>query len=400
MRVLLLTQIFPPEPDLKALPLARELETRGHEVEVLTGFPNYPGGEIYDGYRLRWRQEENLAGIRVTRIPLYPSHNKNGLLRALNYLSFGGASATLGPWLKRRPDVVWVYNLITLLPAAALFRAVWGSRVVLEVQDLWPQSVQSSGMMSSPTALKILEDWCKVSYRLPDHLLVQTPGFKEYLAGQGVPSDQIDVVYNWAPETGRMPPRPRAPGAPFRVLFAGTMGVMQALDVVVGAAQRLKDKAPDVRFSLLGSGVDEARLRSMAEGLPNVEFLPRCSAADVGGHLAAADALLVHLKTDPVFRITIPSKVQAYLYAGKPILCGVEGDAAELVNRAGAGLSFRPEDPDDLARAVLELRRLPVRELENIGKSGERFYGEVLSQREGVDRIEAVFRRVAGDREH
>ncbi|MGH7575027.1 MAG: glycosyltransferase family 4 protein [Longimicrobiales bacterium] len=399
MRVLILTQLFPPEPDLKSLPLAKQLKARGHDVEVLTGFPNYPGGRIYDGYSIRPWTRQMVEGVPVTRVAHYPSHDRSGTQRALNYLSFGVAAAALGPWLMQKPDLIYVYNLITLVPAAALLRRLTGAKVVLDVQDLWPQSVESSGMLRSSAGLRVLRRWSDASYSSPDQLFVLSPGLKRHLVERGMPAERVEVIYNWSPENPRPKEaalRAREVGTRegFQVLFAGTMGILQGLDIVVDSARLLLEQAPDVRFTLLGSGVDCERLMQAADGLPNIEFLPRCPPSEVGRILASAEALLVHLKHDPLSEITIPSKLQAYMFAGKPILCGVRGDAAALVAEGSAGINFRPEDAADLCRAVLQLRALPPTRLREMGIEGRRFYEENLSLSRGVDRMEAAFSRL------
>jgi glycosyltransferase involved in cell wall biosynthesis len=401
MRILLLTQWFSPEPDLKGLAFARCLRDRGHDVEVLTGFPNYPGGRLYSGYRVRPFQREVMDGIRVNRVPLYPSHDRSGIRRIVNYLSFGATAASLGPWVVRRPDVVYVYNLVTLGWAARMLRWFRGAKTVLDVQDLWPESVMSSGMMRNRVLQKVLNRWCRREYLSPNRLVVLSPGFKAHLAQLGVPESKIEVIYNWCDETSikltQASDATRAelkfPGR-FNIVFAGTMGVMQGLDVVLECAWRLAAEAPDVLFTLIGGGVESQRLRAASAGLPNVQVLPPRPQSEIGEVLAAADVLLVHLKDDPLFRITIPSKIQAYLYVGKPILCGLHGDAADLVRRAKAGACFEPGNAGSLADAVLKLRRLPAQDLAAIGDAGQQFYRDHLALERGVASFEKLFHDV------
>ncbi len=401
MKILMLTQWFQPEPTFKGLPLARALRDCGHEVEVLTGFPNYPGGKLYPGYRVRPWSRETMDGIRVNRVALYPSHDSNSMGRILNYLSFGATSALVGPWLVRKPDVIHVFNLVTLDVASGLLRLLKGCRTVLDVQDLWPESVAGTGMMNSRLLLGVLNRWCRAAYRHADRIIALSPGFKQHLATRGVPEDRIEVIYNWCDEASLVLPEPD-PGVArelgfagrFNIVFAGTMGLVQALNPVIEAARRLHNRAPDVLFTFIGGGVEVERLKRSASDLPNVQFFPRRPLSEVGEVLSNADALLVHLKADPLFEITIPSKIQAYLFAGKPILCGVKGDAADLLCRAGAGLSFTPEDADALAEAVLTLRGLGADELRLLGDNGRAFYREHLAMEEGVRRMEAVFASV------
>jgi glycosyltransferase involved in cell wall biosynthesis len=344
-----------------------------------------------------------MDGIRVNRVPLYPSHNRSGVRRIANYLSFGASATCLGPWVVQRPDVVYVYNLVTLGWAARMLRWFRGAKIVLDVQDLWPESVLSSGMMRNRVFQKVLNWWCRREYLSPDRLVVLSPGFKAHLCELGVPESRIDVICNWCDETSiklvqssdATRSELKFPGR-FNVVFAGTMGVMQALDVVLECAQQLASKAPDVLFTLIGGGIDSQRLREASAALPNVQVLPPRPQSEIGEVLAAADVLLVHLKDDPLFRITIPSKIQAYLYVGKPILCGLRGDAADLVRRAKAGVCFEPSNADSLTEAVMQLRRLPAQDLTAMGDAGQQFYREHLALERGVASFEKLFHDVCG----
>jgi colanic acid biosynthesis glycosyl transferase WcaI len=206
MKILLLTQFFQPEPMFKGLPLARALQARGHDVSVLTGHPNYPGGRLYPSYGKQrfWREE--MEGVRISRVPLFPSHDSSGLRRALNYLSFGAASAWQSIFREERPDVVWVYNLVTLAVTWNILRKLHGCAVVLEVQDLWPESVIGSGMMRRSRTLDLaLTAACEVAYRSADGLVAQSPGFRSRLIDRGVSADRIRVIPNWTEESGAEP---------------------------------------------------------------------------------------------------------------------------------------------------------------------------------------------------
>lgn len=381
----------------KGLPLAKALQGRGHEVSVLTGFPNYPGGRLYPGYESQSFKSEVMDGVVVDRVPLFPSHDRSGVRRALNYLSFAGTSSLSSIFRKQRPDVVWVYNLVTLAPTWSIMRALHGCAVVLEVQDLWPESVVGSGMMRGAATLKkILAAGCAAAYRSADRLVAQSPGFKRHLMQLGVPSDRIDVIYNWTDEAdASFSPRELSAvrersgmSDRFTILFAGTMGTVQALDCVIDAAAQLSQSAPQVEFVLLGGGVDVERLKKRANGRTNVRFLPRCSSQEARELSCAADALLVHLKDDRLFSITIPSKTQSYLRAGRPILMGVRGDAASLVELAGAGFSFEPENAGSLVETVLRLLCCSPEDLRAMGSDGREFYDQKLSLEQGVSQLE------------
>jgi glycosyltransferase involved in cell wall biosynthesis len=406
VRILLLTQWCDPEPTFKGLLFARELAARGHDVEILTGFPNYPGGKVYPGYRIRPWVREQIDGISILRVPLYPSHDKSALRRVLNYASFAISAALIGTVLIQKPDVVYVYHPpATIGLAATVISFLLNVPFLYDIQDLWPDTVTLSGMMSSALAGRLLGKWCTFVYRRSRHIVVLSPGFKQQLVRRGVPPEKIDVIYNWCDETTIQPTVADDELASrlglsdgFNVMFAGTMGTGQALDAILDSAAICRQTVPQVRFVFVGGGVERNRLEKKASdlGLTNVRFLARQPMSAMGAILGLADVLLVHLKDDPLFRITIPSKTQAYMASGKPILMGVRGDAAQLVTQSGAGLVCEPENPTSVAEMVARFARMSPEERCSMGKAGKRFYDEQLSLKAGVTRFEALFATICG----
>jgi len=399
VRILILNQWFDPEPAFKGLSFARRLAARGHEVEVLTGFPNYPEGRLYPGYRMRLWQREWLERIPVIRVPLYPSHDLRAVRRALNYLSFAVAAALLGPWLARRPDLIYAYHPPGTVGLAALALGRWFSApVVYDVQDLWPDTIVASGMLRGGMVLRLLDGFCRFVYRHADRVAVLSPGFRQTLMERGVAADKVQVIYNWAREP--QPPPPAGPPAigkaGLEIVFAGNMGPAQGLDAVLEAARRCVGLAPGARFRLVGGGVDAERLERRAREmrLPNVEFAGWQSLAATQAMLQAADVLLAHLKDDPLFAITIPSKTQDYLAAGRPILMAVRGDAADLVARAGAGILAEPGNPESIAEAVCKLDAMPAAERDRMGRAGREFYERELTMGRAVERLDALVREL------
>lgn len=404
VRVLLLTQWFDPEPTFKGLLFARELVKLGIQVEVVTGFPNYPGGGIYPGYKLRMLQKEVIDGVLVIRVPLYPSHGQSGVGRIINYVSFAAASLFYGLFLAKRPDVIYAYHPpLTIGFVASIIRFFRRVPVVYDVQDMWPDTLSATGMFSNARALKVVSKGCDWVYRSVDHIAVLSPGFRRLLIERGVPEEKIDVIYNWCAEDTvtrsiGLLPAGFPDTANFRVLFAGNMGKAQALDSVIEAAKILQSRAVPVTFIFLGGGVEVTRLQNKAaeEGLQNVVFLPAVPMAEVGDYLSSADALLVHLKNDPLFSITIPSKTQAYMAAGKPILMAVDGDAAELVVRSQCGVTAESENPKSLVAAVQSLLAMSPEDRLEMAENGRKYYLDHLSLSKGVESFAAIFRRLAG----
>jgi glycosyltransferase involved in cell wall biosynthesis len=252
-------------------------------------------------------------------------------------------------------------------------------------------------MIGNPRVLNIVGAVCRWVYRRMDRIAVLSPGFKRILIERGVPEEKLDVIYNWADEAavgdaGTAPP-PGFPTEGFRVLFAGNIGKAQALDAVLDAAKLLEERGSRARLVFLGGGVEVPRLSARATelGLSNVVFFPPVPMSRVGSYLNSADALLVHLRKDPLFRITIPSKTQAYMAVGKPIIMGVEGDAADLVERSGGGMLTEPENAESITAAIATLAAAGDAELKAIGARAKDFYARELSVRAGVDRFARVF---------
>lgn len=403
IRILLFTQWFDPEPAFKGMVFARELVRQGFDVEVLTGFPNYPGGKVYPGYKIKLLQREIIDGVRVTRVPLFPSHDQSAIRRILNYASFAASSLVYGLIAGRRADVIYAYHPpLTVGISASLLRLLIRTPVVYDVQDMWPDTLRATGMISNVRILKIVAGVCQLVYRQVDHIAVLSPGFKRLLKERGVPEEKIDVIYNWADEAALVAPEGLLPptfpgGEQFRILFAGNMGKAQALDSVLDAATLLQSRRSRVCFVMLGGGVEVSRLKQRAceLNLHNVMFLPAVPMSEVGTLLNAADALLVHLRKDPLFEITIPSKTQAYMAVGKPLLMAVDGDAAELVTRSGGGVVAESASPEALADAAEVLAALTRSELDSMGQKARRYYQENLALSVGVARFAAIFKHLA-----
>ncbi len=405
MRILMLTQWFNPEPMFKGLTFAKELVKRGHEVEVLTGFPNYPGGKIYQGYRLRLWQREVMDGIPVVRVPLYPSHDSSSIRRAFNYGSFALSAATLGAGLVKQPDVMYVYQPITIGLAAVVIKYLRKVPFVIDIQDLWPEFLPATGMINNEKALWLIGKWCEFVYRQASKVTTLSPGFRDSIIGRGIPAEKVEVVYNWCDErqvdlTDASDLELKAKlgfEGHFNIVFAGTMGKAQALSTVLEAAKKVKDKAPRIQFVFVGAGVEVENLKAQAQqlALDNVLFLPRRPLSEIGQLLSCADVQLVHLKDDPFFAITVPSKTQTSLAVGRPILMGVRGDAADLITRAKAGLTCTPEDSESIADAVLCLEQMSKSELDQMGENGRKFYLKELSLRVGAERFEKIFTEIA-----
>lgn len=411
MRILFITQWFEPEPGFsRGMPLAKSLVASGDEVEILTGFPNYPGGRIYPGYKMRLWQKERLQTIDVHRVPLYPSHDSSAVRRALNYSSFALSAATIGAAVGRGADVAYIYHGGSMVGLPALVqKTLRGTPFVYHIADMWPESVLESGMVSGkllPRLMnKVLGPWGEFIYGRAARITVLSPGFKRLLIERGVDEQKIDVIYNWTDEDVFHPSARDESLAgelgldgAFTVLYAGNIGAYQGIDTVLKAATLLKDY-PAIQFVIVGTGQKEAEIRNLAAQLQtkNVRILGQQAYKGMAKFYSIADVLLIHLNDHAFFSTTIPGKTQVSLACGRPILMGVRGDAADVIRRADAGVVCEPQNAERMAEAVLHLYRLPSERLEQMGRNGRDFYLREMSLHQATRRMREIFQLATGD---
>lgn len=402
MKILLLTQWFDPEPTFKGLAFAKELQRQGHEVEVLTGFPNYPGGKIYDGYKLKLYQREQIDGISILRVALYPNHDSSALKRIFNYISFAFMAILFGIFATKKTDVIYAYHPpLTVGIAAVFIKFFRRTPIVYDIQDMWPDTLKATGMLNNQKLLNIIGSVCQLVYKFVDHIVVLCPGFKKILIERAVPESKISVIYNWCDEESLTKTQPlklkyqQLMEDKFNVVFAGNIGKAQALDKILDVAKDIEEMRA-IQFVFVGGGTETERLklRLNNENINNVIFIPRMPMSEVGGVLNCASLLLVHLKKDPLFEITVPSKTQAYMAIGKPLLMAVAGDAADIVKLAECGRLAVSEDKDSIRAAILDIYKLSALEQQQLGLNARNFYNEKLSLEIGVQQFVEIFKRV------
>jgi len=388
MRILYLTQWFEPEPNIiKGLAFVRELQAAGHDVTVVTGFPNYPSGRIYPGYRMRLIQHEEIGGVRITRLLLYPSHDSSALRRSLNFLSFFLSLLIYCLIRARRYDLAYVYHPpITVGFAAALADCVRRLPFVLDVQDLWPDTVVATGLRGSSALAGPIGLVCWFVYRRSTLLIAQSSGMHRALAERGVPPEKICTIHNWAlretPIDGRRGPCAKIDR--FTIVYAGNFGLAQDLATVLEAARILARRRQDIEIRLIGDGVEFEALAKRARGALGISIEPRVPANEIDEVVACSDALLMHLRDEPLFRITVPSKTQAYLAYGRPVVAGVAGEAADLLQNSGAAIVVAPCDPCALSEAISRMADLSREQRQAMGSAGRRFYFDNLSFSSGI----------------
>ncbi|NWD49599.1 glycosyltransferase family 4 protein [Pseudomonas gingeri] len=380
MKILVVSQYFWPESFI-INDIVRTLDEQGHEVVVATGKPNYPDGKIFDGYRARGRQRERYLGkIDVLRVPLWPRGSGGAKNLILNYLSFVLTGLLFLPWMlrKRKFDAILVFAPSPVLQAipAILLKWLKKAKLALWIQDLWPESLAATGFIRNPTVLKVVGWVVRGIYHCCDTLLVQSRAFFEPVSRY---ADGGKIVYYPNSIDARSPAQVEPIPSELRelldthfcVVFAGNLGTAQALDTLVQAAVHLRDD-PQVRLVLVGSGSRLAWLQSQQQvlGLDNLVLAGRFPSQAMPQIYERSSALLVSLNDNEAFAQTVPSKIQAYLAAGRPILACLNGEGARVVSEAGAGLTSAAEQVLPLVVNIRRLKALDASEREAMGKSG------------------------------
>jgi glycosyltransferase involved in cell wall biosynthesis len=387
--------------------LAESLQALGHEVTVLTGFPNWPTGRLAPGYKIRPYQREVLGGIPILRVPLFPDHSRSSMRRTMNYASFAISAAALGPVLAPRCDVIHCnFPPVSLGPPAWLLSRWLRAPLTFEIQDMWPETLAATEMVNSRLALRLVDRAAKWGYRRAAAIRVITQGFRDNLLAKGVPAEKIHVISNWVDVERYRPEEPDEALARdlglagrFNVMFAGTIGLCQGLDAILEAAALLAD-LPAVQLVFAGDGVDLARLKSLAaeRGLANVRFLGWVPAERMAKLYAMSDVLLFTLRDSPVFQITIPHKVFAYMASAKPVLAAVEGDAASVVLGAKAGLQCPPNQPQAMANAIRQFHAMSAQQRRTMGENGRRAVVEQYGRQRLVGQVADMLQAAVNER--
>jgi glycosyltransferase involved in cell wall biosynthesis len=397
MKLLVVSQYFWPE-NFRINELVRSLVARGHNVEVLTGKPNYPEGTIFPGYRAWGCQQEQWSGATVHRLPLVARETKSAIKLSLNYLSFVLSGLLFAPWLLRRRqyDAVFVYATSPILQAlpALLLGRIKKAPVAIWVQDLWPASLSATGYVRSSAVLKGVESVVSFIYNNAELLLVQSRAFVGPVAalarGKAIIyyPNSVDAAFADVLSPDDVLPDVPALDEGFAVVFAGNVGAGQAVEVIVNAADLLKD-VPEIRFVVFGQGSRWGWMREqvLSRGLTNLHLPGRFPVNTMPGLMQKAGALLVTLADEPIFALTVPNKVQAYLAAGRPILACLNGEGARLVEESQAGLSVPAQNAKALAAAVVQLFRMTSEERAALGTNGQRYFREHFDNEKLVDEL-------------
>lgn len=363
MRILFISQLFDPEYSIKGLELMKHWVKQGHNVEVLTTFPNYPTGKVFNGYQVKFKTTEYIEGVKVTRLWSHISHSKSKLSRASSYISFT-FMALFAAVFGKKVDLVYTYHpqsTTGLIGIAMKF--LRRTPYITDVQDLWPDALVATGMNKGSFIVRIIGKWCDVIYKYASQVLVLSHGYRKALIERGVNSDKVSVIYNWCPEeklidhvlTEQFQLNKMPPSGPALLVYAGNMGAAQSLKTLINAVSTFD--RDELLLTLIGGGVEKVDLQEYIHNfnIQNVEIKDYVPPSKIFDVLSEADILVVHLRDAPLFKITIPSKTQSSLAIGKPILMAVGGETNDLITTANAGITAAPGNVDAIISAIREL---------------------------------------------
>lgn len=406
MHITFISQYFPPEvnaPANRTYEHAKHWVEAGHDVTVITGFPNHPDGVIPEEYRGEFVRRETIDGIDVLRTWLYATPNAGVVKRVANFVSFATTSTILGRLLTDKPDVLAATSpqFFVGLAGVALSR-LFGVPYVLEIRDLWPESAIELGVIDDPVTINTLEALETMMYRAAERIVIVSESFRDHIADRGIPSKDIEFIPNGISPDFLDDHDPVDVDAmhdldgDFTVGYVGTHGMAHGLDVVLDAAEQLRDSDANVDFLFVGDGARKNDLVADAErrGLDNVDFLGLQPRETIPSFYNACDICLVPLRDKDVFKTVLPSKMFEIMALGRPMIVSVGGEAQRVIDEGDAGVCIPPEDVDAMVDAIRDLQTNDTRR-QTLANRAKEYVWEEFSRPALAEKYLEVFQRAS-----
>ncbi|MFC1590940.1 glycosyltransferase family 4 protein [Thermodesulfobacteriota bacterium] len=404
MKIVYISQYYYPEPHSIHTELAETLSSYGHEVTVVTAYPNYPLGRIYDGWKQKFSgQWEHINGVSVLRCPIWSDHSKSIFFRGLHYFSFTVSATLLIFFRVPSADVFLVHHPPPSLAIPAwLFNKRGNCPFVFRIADLWPEFIAGSGVSKNKALLKIVDVLLRLIYRAASHVIVPSPGFEKRLVDKGVAENKITFVSNYADESIYYPQEKDKElqqklgikESDIIIMYAGNIGQPQRIDVLINSMKRVKHR-PEIKLFIIGDGHCKKKLQQtcLQEGIESVVFFDQMSPEDVNRYYSVAAALFIQLEDQLIWTDTIPSKIYAYMLAGRPIIAALKGDGADVVAAAQGGGICEPCNDRAIADCVVRFADMPGEEREQMGKNNYKYVMSNFSKNIMTKKIEAVLQK-------
>lgn len=401
MKILIISQYFWPE-NFRINDLVFGLRERGHSITVLTGLPNYPSGKIYTGYGIFRNRKQCYFGANIFRVPIFPRGNGRSLRLILTYISFVINACILGPFYCRKKfDVIFFsYSPISEGIPAILLKFIKKIPIIYWIQDLWPDSLEATNIIKSRRVLNFIDLIIQFIYKMSNFILVQSQGFIPMICQKNVSQDKIIYFPNSAEDLYKPispnlnSPEGRMMANGFRIMFAGNIGAAQDFNTIIKAAEILKDYS-EIHWIILGDGRMHSWVESEVKKMKlsnNFHLLGHFPIEKMPIFFSFADVMLVTLKDELIFSLTIPGKVQSYLACGKPIIAAIKGEGARVINEANAGIICIPEDPVSLSESILEMYNMPTKQRKIIGENGRKYFESNFERNILLDRLEKLLK--------
>lgn len=398
MKILIVTQYFYPE-NFKSNDMAFELQKRGHDVTVLTGIPNYPEGEMYHGYGFSKKRKQVINGVEIIRALLLPRGKGGGIRLFLNYFSWAFFASLKARRMSshKKFDAVIVHepSPITQFYPALAIKNKQKTPIYFWVMDLWPESLEIAGGIKNKFVLNFFTKMIQRFYKESEKILITSKGFRKSILEKGDFDHKIEYFPNWAEDTiysGDLNyPIPVLPDG-FKIMFAGNIGEAQDLESIMDTTLKLK-RNKEIKFILVGDG---RKMPFVQEFIKNnnleetVYTVGRFPVEAMASFFNVADILLVSLKDNPIFNLTVPAKVQAYMSSGKPIMAMLNGEGSENIKEAECGFAVPAGDSEKLAQAIQDASQKNKEELEKMGMNGKNFYEEHYRMKECITNLERI----------
>lgn len=389
-----IAQYFTPEPYLKDIQFINDLKSRGWNPIVITGFPNYPIGEIYDGYKNKLFAEEIMDGITVIRVYTYADHSLSAFKRVLNYLVFGifAALALLRYGKKNSFYYILQSSPFVIFCAWSIRLFKPKSKILLDIQDVFPENIRISGLIKSKWIMKLLDILLNnFYYKTFDYFVTVSESFRKIVNSKNISLSRILTLYNWSlveKQENEDIPDYKFSNNGINIVYAGNIGIHQGISKLYDGMISVIEKNPKIHFHLFGDGTDFYTLKTLVEENKNIMLYGRVSSNEIGKFLKAADVLFLHLIKDPIYRSIIPSKLQAYIQVGKPILAGIEGEAREFVTDNNLGEVFESENIIGFELATIKICSYKEIDIAGVKKRSLDLYSEKFSREAGADRVD------------
>lgn len=398
MKILIVTQYYFPE-NFKSNDLSFELQKRGHDVTVLTGLPNYPEGKLFEGYGIFKNRKQVINGVKVIRSLLLLRGKGGGVRLFLNYFSFAFFASLKAFFLNfsNKYDAVLVHepSPITQFYPALVLKKLQNVPVYFWVMDLWPESLEIAGGVKNKFVLGFFKNMVIRFYKNSEKILITSKGFKKSILEKGDFEEKLEYFPNWAEdaisEGDKNYPVLTLPVG-FKVMFAGNVGEAQDLEAIMDAALELKNHG-EIKFIIVGDGRKMTYVQNVIQkhGLENtVITVGRFPVEAMASFFDKADVMLVSLKDDTIFNLTVPAKVQAYMSASKPIVAMLNGEGAEIIEEAKCGLAVAAGNAKQLAKTILKMSDLPSSELEKMGINSRNFFQQNYQLSTCIDNLERI----------